>query len=193
MEKKHLVKRKLKRFCFVAHDTLSGYLLSLSVLSFLSRHQMQKKKDTSKGWHLDTKSERMLSVYAVLTELWHLLSSLHRHLWPVQLFNLKFNTKLNFERGSFDCCCVWKSEEKWARTLCAFKWLLECGRVRACVLLCACPCQCLCKCVCVCVFIRVYLLPCVLQLTVTKASRLACKRDSCADRRICFCRFCLWA
>lgn len=49
MEKKHLVKRKLKRFCFVAHDTLSGYLLSLSVLSFLSRHQMQKRRIQAKA------------------------------------------------------------------------------------------------------------------------------------------------
>lgn len=38
-------------------------------------------------------------------------------LWPVELFCFQ----LDFDTGSFGCCCVWKSEEKWARTLWASK------------------------------------------------------------------------
>lgn len=79
-------------------------------------------------------------------------------LWPIELFSFK----LDFDRGSFSCCCVWKSEEKWARTLPNNCWnAVVCKRV--CFFVCACSSQCVCKCV----FIRVCLLPCVLQLTVT--------------------------
>lgn len=191
MEKKHLVKRKLKRFCFVAHDTLSGYLLSLSVLSFLSRHQMQKKKDTSKGWHLDTKSERMLSVYAVLTELWHLLSSLHRHLsGPYSCLTWSLTRSLTLKEEVLTAVVSGRAKKS-GRGHSALS--NDCWNVVVCEHVCFCVPVPVSVYASVCVFIRVYLLPCVLQLTVTKASRLACKRDSCADRRICFCRFCLWA
>lgn len=38
-------------------------------------------------------------------------------LWPIELFRFG----LDFDRGSFGCCCVWKSEEKRARTRWASK------------------------------------------------------------------------
>lgn len=56
--------------------------------------------------------------------------------WPVRLFSFQ----PDFDRGSFGCCCVWRSEEKWARTLQASKRLLECGRVWACVFVSVCVC-----------------------------------------------------
>lgn len=155
--------------------------------------QKKKKKDTGKGWHLDTKSERMLSVYAVLTELWHSLSSLHRHLsglYSCLTWSLTWSLTLKEEVLTAVVSGRAKKSGRGHSGLSNDCWnVVVCEHVCVCVPV---PVSVYVS-VCVCVFIRVYLLPCVLQLTVTKASWLACKRDSCADRRICFCRFCLWA
>lgn len=50
-------------------------------------------------------------------------------LWPVELFSFMPDVV----KGSFGCCCVWKSEEKWARILLHDCWNVVCVCVYMCL------------------------------------------------------------
>lgn len=144
-----------------AYVTLSGYhtLSFLLMLTSLLKGEKQSLQVVANIWIPIGEKWHNQCICCSNRGVTFALISPQTFLWPVEMFSFK----LDFDRGSFGCCCVWKSGERWVRTSWASKWRLECIRVWTCVFLCSHSPQSVCKCV----FIRVCLLPCVSQLTVT--------------------------